>query len=300
MPPTILKSPVSSNLFLCSDPVGGPTCASYGNGAGSLTIDEIVAVPGPTGFCGFGAPNQPTPTPTLGGLGCLLDQNADGREDGVGAYEFQVKFDHKVFNVSVTNGPWLTAGTTRTAQCNNTIVTENWILFACTSTGPAIDPTAPGAASGGLPNGGVLAQLKLTPNEDMRSRLHPGNNNGVVRLILDENCELTNIFGEPLPGSVSGGLTAQCGDASVTVRILEGDLNLDCRVNMLDEQAIAYRYGSFFGDLNYDPWFDLEPSLKDFDVDIKDLQKVFGRDGSTCANPNPAQPPLLGYSVGPL
>ena len=122
----------------------------------------------------------------------------------------------------------------------------------------------------------------------------------VVRLILDENCELANIFGEPLPGSINGGLTAQCGDASVTVRVLEGDLNLDCKVDVLDQQAIAYRYGSFFGDLNYDPWFDLEPALKDFDVDVKDLQKVFGRDGSTCANPIPPQLPLQGLSVGPL
>ncbi len=49
-----------------------------------------------------------------------------------------------------------------------------------------------------------------------------------------------------------------------------------------------------------DPWFDLEPALKDFDIDIKDLQKVFSRDGSTCQNPLPPQPPLAGQSVGPL
>jgi hypothetical protein len=56
-----------------------------------------------------------------------------------------------------------------------------------------------------------------------------------------------------------------------------------------DDQGIAFRYGSAFGNLLYDPWFDLEPSLKDFDVDIKDLQKVFGRNGSTCENPIPPQ-----------
>lgn len=47
-----------------------------------------------------------------------------------------------------------------------------------------------------------------------------------------------------------------------------------------------------FGSLLYDPWYDLEPALKDGDVDVKDLQKVFGRNGSTCAAPVPPQDPL--------
>ncbi len=76
------------------------------------------------------------------------------------------------------------------------------------------------------------------------------------------------------------------------MRILEGDLNLDCAVNVTDEQLIAFRYGSFFGSALYNKWFDLEPALHDLDIDIKDLQKVFGRDGSTCQLPIPAQPPL--------
>ena len=67
------------------------------------------------------------------------------------------------------------------------------------------------------------------------------------------------------------------------MRILEGDLNLDCAVNVLDEQAISFRYGATFGNLLYDPWYDLEPALKDYDIDIKDLQKVWGREGSTCS-----------------
>jgi hypothetical protein len=53
-------------------------------------------------------------------------------------------------------------------------------------------------------------------------------------------------------------------------------------VNVLDEAAIAWRYGSFFGSLLYDPWYDLQPNLKDYDIDIKDLQKVWGRQGSVC------------------
>jgi hypothetical protein len=163
------------------------------------------------------------------------------------------------------------------------------------------DPNAGYTSAGGIPVGpAVLATITLTPNEDLKFRLHPGNDNGVVRMILDENCEVANTLGHPQPGSVNGGLALECGDASITVRILEGDLNLDCKVDVTDEQLIAGKYGTFFGNIFYDPWFDLEPALKDFDIDIKDLQKVFGRDGSTCALPIPPQPPVPGYSVGPL
>jgi hypothetical protein len=259
------------NLFLCE----GPTCTL--DGEGLVVLSEIVNVPGPTG-----------------------DQDVDLREDGVGAYEFQVKFDHKIFNVEINDGGWLTGTNTRTADCSNDIVTENWILFGCVTTAPLGDPSAPGAAADIQPNSGVLATVKLTPNEDLKYRLHPGNDNGLVRMILDENCELANIFGEPLPGSINGGLTLECGDAAVTVRVLEGDLNLDCEVDVLDQQAIAFRYGSFFGNVNYDPWYDMEPALKDFDVDIKDLQKVFGRDSSMCTAPVPPQEPQPGQSAGPL
>jgi hypothetical protein len=74
--------------------------------------------------------------------------------------------------------------------------------------------------------------------------------------------------------------------------MLEGDLNLDCQVNVLDMMSVAGRYGSSFGLLLYDPFYDLEPKLTDFDIDIKDLQFVFGRDGSECQKPIPDQPPM--------
>ena len=63
-------------------------------------------------------------------------------------------------------------------------------------------------------------------------------------------------------------------------------------VDVSDDQMEASHYGATFGTLLYDPWYDLEPALKDCDVDIKDLQKVFGRNGSTCANPVPPQDPF--------
>jgi hypothetical protein len=248
------KNPSQANLFLCE----GVTCTA--NGEGSLQIDEVAT--------NIGAP--------------------------LGGFEFQVKFDHKVFNLSIApNDALFTANGRSAPDCTMTIVTENYVLFGCVSEGP---PSAGYVGPGPV----TLATLTLTPESDMKFRLHPGNDNGVVRMILDENCELADSLGHPMPGSINGGLTLQCGDAAVTERILEGDLNLDCSVDVADEQAIAQRYGTFFGNIFYDPWYDLEPALKDFDIDIKDVQKVFGRLDSTCQNPIPPQPPADGLSVGPL
>jgi hypothetical protein len=161
-------------------------------------------------------------------------------------------------------------------------VTENYVNFTCTSTGPT---------NAGYTGAVALAEVTLRPDADLKYRLSPGNDNGVVRVVLDENCELADPVGHPVAGAIAGGLTATCGDLAVTVRILEGDLNLDCKVDLSDAQAIAQRYGMVIGLFLYDPWYDLEPNIKDFDIDAKDLQKVFGRIGSTCQNPQPPQPP---------
>jgi len=240
-----------ANLWLCE----GATCTE--NGEGMLVIEEWV----------FNA-NDP---------------------DGLGAYEFQLKFDHKIFDIEVEDASFL-GSTGRAVNCGMTIVTENDIRFGCVSTGGSVP---------GPTGSGVLARIYVRPEADLKYRLTPGQENGVVRTILDENCELADVLGDPLAddkgnllaGILPGGLVAACTDATMTVRILEADLNLDCDVSIIDDQMIAFRYGAFFGDLLFDPWFDLEPASKDFDVDIKDLQKVFGRNGSTCQAPVPDQPP---------
>ena len=274
VPTKMVKDPDLANLWLCDAP--WPACAA--EGAGHLTIDE---------FVDLGSPKDP---------------------EGVGAFEVQIKFDHKIFDIVAEATGWLYStgripGPLGIGGCAMTIVNENSILLGCVSK----DNPATPEIDLGVNVDGVAATLAVTPESDLRYRLTPGQNNGVVRTILDENCELADIFGDPLskgvdelgrpillPGIVTGGLVAVCGDATITVRILEGDLNLDCTVDVTDDQAIAYRYGAFFGNLLYDPWYDLEPALKDFDVDIKDLQKVFGRNGSTCLSPIPSyQTPQL-------
>jgi hypothetical protein len=136
-----------------------------------------------------------------------------------------------------------------------------------------------------------LATVNVVIDSDMFFRIRPTSMNGVVRTLLDENCEAADILGNPLPGSVFGGLTPTCSDSTLTVRMLEGDINLDCSVDIFDAGIIAFKYGSFFGSLLYDPFFDLEPKLTDFDIDIKDVQFITGRFGSTCGFAIPPQPP---------
>jgi hypothetical protein len=298
-----------ANLWLCNSPNPGgpgpgstPSCEYYDqnlgqvvhNGAGHLVVLERIA-------------------------------NAFDAQ-GVGAFEFQLKFDHKVFDIDIFHGLDLNAdgdcadpgeepsgkcylytsgrvpGATGIGGCSATIISENWILFGCVSKD---DPDTPGIQLGPMGDG-IIATLHIDPEIDMPSRLTPGQKNGVVSTLLDENCEAADIFGDPLgtgqydqlgreillPGIVTGGLIEDCEDISITVRILEGDLDLDCRVTVTDDQLEAFRYGAAFGSMYYDAWFDLEPWEKDFDIDIKDLQKVFGRNSSTCDNPIPPQEPL--------
>jgi uncharacterized repeat protein (TIGR01451 family) len=341
--------------------------------------------PNPPGQFG---PNVPSLPPVAG-----CNENGEGRllvaevitsvfdPEGIGAFEVQIKYDHKIFDINVEDSGWLysTGRVPGIAGCDLSIFNENAILFGCVSKNPQgevadpayaesgaacaagnvvdddldgrvndgcpqvganpevggdclnaqddNDPAFDGFANDGCPiigiiitpgptGDGVLGVIEVLPEGDLKYRLHPGQQNGIVRRILDENCEAADIYGDPLAsgnppelllGIAPGGLVEDCDDLDVTVRILEADLDLNCIVDVLDDQAIAFRYGAFFGSLLYDPWYDLEPALKDFDIDIKDIQKVFGRNGSTCSQSGlpedgtfPAQEPEDALSNGPL
>jgi hypothetical protein len=262
----------AANLFLCVNPA---PCA--GPGEGNLIVFEYARSVATNG-----------------------DADADTIDDGLGAYEFSVEYNNFVIqsvnpsDVVFTTGPInpypngadLVAdgeGATRgPADCSMSLTFENIVHFACVTSG--LNPEGP---EGDMD----LARLNLIPHPDLTNDIFPGNDNGVVTVLKDNGCELVDIVGHPTEGDVNGGLTAVCGDLAVTVRILEGDLNLDCMVDLADQQLIAFRYGAFFGSLLYNEWYDLEPNLHDLDIDIKDIQKVFGRDGSNCQNPTPPQPP---------
>jgi len=78
------------------------------------------------------------------------------------------------------------------------------------------------------------------------------------------------------------------------LNVAYADLNQDCVIDVLDEQASAFRYGATWPFYLYDNYYDVEPqggkydypppgsTGDDWDIDIKDLQFVFGRDGMNC------------------
>jgi len=193
---------------------------------------------------------------------------------GLGAFSLLIGFDPDVVSIDIQEGPFLRS-TGRATQCSTSVLLETQISFACTSTGAADGPSG----------GGILAYITVSPLPNLDVLIRPTTDNGVIVRIDDlaSGTTLADIHGGSIPI-----LTVL--DSVIAVRRLEGDLNGDCIVNIVDEQLISDRFGYFFGSLLYSFFFDLEPSLGDGDIDVKDLQFVFGRDGSTCDNPNPPQP----------
>ncbi len=187
----------------------------------------------------------------------------------LGSFDFTLYFNRDVVSVSVTEGPFLSS-TGRQTQCQQ-VQTESYLQMTCTSTG-----SQPGAGGGG-----IIAYITLTPNVTIRPTL----GNGIrTELALDTGATLKDDLNNPIPvGQVSG--------SSILVRALEGDVNKDCVVNVIDEQSEAGRYGTYIGLWPYDIWFDLEPASGDGDIDIKDLQFVFGRDRWTCQGLEPPPQP---------
>jgi hypothetical protein len=60
------------------------------------------------------------------------------------------------------------------------------------------------------------------------------------------------------------------------------DFDASGRVNVIDAQLMAYRWGAVLGHRLYDPRYDMQPLFGDYDIDTIDLQKVFGRIGFVC------------------
>lgn len=299
---TMLKDPAEATIWLCVDwatdgvdndgdsTVDNEAATCTGPGEGELTINEIARnvsdIDSPNddddgdgqtvspAYClQFGCPPE---------LGALVDHNGGEIPEGLAAFEFQLKFEHKLVDLDITVGPFL-GSNGRTVICTPTIITENDIRFACVSTGDVPGPSGLGPF--------VLATIQVLPEPDLYIRLRPGKDNGVVTRLIDENCQWADTLGDPMSATLPGGLLPFCDDSTLTIRWLEGDINGDCQVNVYDEQSEAFRYGTFFGSLWYDDWFDLQPPLTDYDIDVKDLQFVFGREGSTCQDSYPPQGP---------
>ena len=132
-----------------------------------------------------------------------------------------------------------------------------------------------------------LATVDVYPQPEIYSPMKPNQENGNVVQINNVNCDISDEQGEAIP-------IFSCDDADITFRYLEGDVEPDCVIDAIDAQAIAFRWGVEKGSLIYKDFMNLEPSNQqaDNDIDINDLQFVFGRFGSTCEVPHPPQDPV--------
>ena len=187
----------------------------------------------------------------------------------LGGFQLVIAYNHRVMDVTIEEGPFLRS-TGRNTNCS-TIALEGIVAYQCTSSG----------AQPGPMGGGTLAYLHIQRDPGVSFR--PTTGNGVIAQLddLTSDTKLADPLGNDIPVDT-------VGDSEVTLSALEGDVNSDCFVNVRDEQLVAHRYGAFFGVLLYDQFYDLEPALTgDFDIDIKDLQFVFGRDGSECPASTP-------------
>ena len=192
---------------------------------------------------------------------------------GLGAFELRISFNESAVSVEIEEGPFLSS-TGRETHCLRA-ASEGLIRLSCFSLGGAPGPVG----------SGILAVLTVSPAEELD--LRASQLNGILTKLDDGSnaVQLADIAGAPIP-------IASVGDADVIVRALEGDVNTDCLVNVVDQQTVAGKFGVQLGSLLYNRFLDLEPPLApDGDIDILDVQFVFGRSGSTCEEPNPEQPP---------
>jgi hypothetical protein len=266
--PGIIKLPQVTNLWLCNS--GALACSDGAAGAGEITfrdgLDQAVRSRDPK--C-LATAVDPTTCPV----------------QTIGSFELELRFDDKLVSVTVEPGDLLAGRPDVTCKSTSG---QGFVQFRCNTKGkPGNAPIGPG----------VLTIVKVRPTSVVYSLLIPNQDNGITTRIINQNCQLSDLQGHPIqqagqsePGVGSG----VCTPADITMRFLEGDVNADCAVNVQDQQEIAFRWASHVGSLLYNSRLDLEPSAPkkgDGDIDAKDLQMVFGRHGSTCADPHPLQAP---------
>ena len=182
----------------------------------------------------------------------------------LGAFQFELRFDEKMVCVSVDGGL-----TSPNLVCS-TVTAKGLVRFGCVSIGKGnnLNDQVPATP---------LAIIHVRPQEELYSQIRPNQSNGIPVQIMNQLCQLSDDQGLPIP-------IFSCEDADITFRFLEGDVDADCDVDVLDAQAIAFRWGAIKGNLLFNSFMDLSPSGHgvngDGRIHIGDLQFVFGRIGS--------------------
>jgi len=221
----------------------------------------------------------------------------------IGGFEFEVRFDPKLICVDLVPGEAANdlglicfVDDMGSGQPLEGIARMGCVSKAKNKRFPKdLNPTK--VPTGTIARGPELAQVWVKPQPDLYSQIRPNQDNGVVAQLLDQNCELSDEQGHPIP-------IFSCEDADVTIRYLEGDVEPNCKIDAADQQNVAFRWGAALGSLLYNTRYDLEPSgtvKGDGDVDIKDLQFVFGRFNSGCGRKldNDTNRPLCDSSIPP-
>lgn len=213
----------------------------------------------------------------IGSSAVVIDQNVSNVPAGanVAGFDLVVRYDANLLDVTMSDGGFI-GSTGRNVNCATTLVTFYERKFSCTTTG------APSYPSGG----GRLATLTIAPSADLDLWLRSTAPNGGP-LALDVVSSSTRLI-DAAGATVS---VADIADGAVMLRSLEGDVNNDCVVDVEDHQELAARYPSAQGEPGYALLYDLEPSPADGDIDMHDVQFVFGRNASRCDAPVPDQPP---------
>lgn len=194
---------------------------------------------------------------------------------GLGAFSLHVAYDSALLSVDISNGAFL-ASSGLQSYCFKALA-EGHVRFSCFANGDI-----PGAFGSG-----TLAVLTVQLADGLQLRPSADNNVDALLDNVDIDLRLLNTQGQLIDRD-------SVGDVRVRVRALEGDVNADCRVDVVDQQIVSNHFDDGFGTTHYDPIADLEPAAaRDGDVDVRDLQVVYSRNGSTCDNPFPAQAPPL-------
>ena len=247
---------------------------------------------------------------------CVGDASFDevmtnqGDLNGLGGFSFDLHYDPTQYIAPVIDlqpAIDLFAASGRTLDCSITIPANGIVHVACASTGPiGVGPVFVGAQ--------VMAHVTLTPQDLLVEAIRPNKENGDVSTVKDDQVTVTNTCGQPLndgsiqpipgqpecqgvnlqgvgPGGVLTG-NPNGGQLTNTIRRLEGDITRDCSVDVSDMQLEASKFGMSVGNLLYNIFDDVNSPLQhgDGEIDINDIQFVYGRFGSECSSPIPPQP----------
>jgi hypothetical protein len=211
----------------------------------------------------------------LGGGELVIAERVEGVPGpyGLGSFDVRVNYAEATVDVSFQKGPFL-ASTGRTPFCQNSSGNGQAVL-SCFTTGEQAGPTGDG----------IIGGLIVEPEDGLSIRPAAGNG---IEVILDNHAPSLSMR-DINDIALATGLV---GDTRLLVRALEGDVNVDCSVDVVDGQLMAIHLGTTKGEPMYSEQYDLEPAAApDGDVDTNDMQVVWGRTGSSCAAPNPPQPP---------